>query len=528
MHLRLITLTISFLALFLAYPAPAKVVYVSQDAAGDGSGTSWENARTTVTAGLAGSASGDEIWVKSAVYPEAITLVLGVALYGGFEGNETTREERDWTANETIIDADGLNTHALVAADGTLVDGLTIRGGLAERGGGVYSKNASLTLAHCTITGNRAEIPQSQSGTGGGIHCVDGSLTITDSTITGNSAEAVGGIYLERSPLTMTNCTSSSNDGINAGMRCEESPAIVTDCTFAGNTGRGHGVGANFNYSSAVLTRCTVASNTSTGAGGLYFYRSPATLVDCVITDNVGGVCGGALFYVSGESVIAGLCETAGEEGVDCRSLYPTTLTNCLVTGNQSESALYTTGGLDFVNIAPTLTNCTIAKNTQPGLTVDMNFYETGPYTNVFCGCNNVPILNNCIIWDWIDLPSLRYGDFPIESDERLEISNSCLKFEIPESGYINDDPLFVNPAGGDYRLQADSPCIDSGSNELALGIPTDLDGNTRIMDGDSDRVSTVDMGAYEFQPPPPPPPELWILDSLGQVHQLPPPTPTP
>ena len=77
-------LTISSLAFFLAYPAPAKVVYVSQGATGSGSGSSWENACTTITAGLAASASGDEIWVKSATYPEAIDMKEGVALYGGF------------------------------------------------------------------------------------------------------------------------------------------------------------------------------------------------------------------------------------------------------------------------------------------------------------------------------------------------------------------------------------------------------------------------------------------------------------
>ena len=65
-------------------PAGAKVIYVDANATGDSDGTSWANACTTVTAGLAASASGDQIWVKSASYHEAIVMVTGVALYGGF------------------------------------------------------------------------------------------------------------------------------------------------------------------------------------------------------------------------------------------------------------------------------------------------------------------------------------------------------------------------------------------------------------------------------------------------------------
>jgi hypothetical protein len=42
-------------------------------------------------------------------------------------------------------------------------------------------------------------------------------------------------------------------------------------------------------------------------------------------------------------------------------------------------------------------------------------------------------------------------------------------------------------------RLQATSPCVNTGNNGYAVGI-TDLDGRPRIVGG------TVDMGAYEFQ----------------------------
>jgi hypothetical protein len=61
------------------------------------------------------------------------------------------------------------------------------------------------------------------------------------------------------------------------------------------------------------------------------------------------------------------------------------------------------------------------------------------------------------------------------------------------ETGTIDADPHFVDAAHGDYRLAADSPLIDAGTDTPAGGTAAfDLDGVTRI------EGAHIDIGAYE------------------------------
>jgi hypothetical protein len=101
--------------------ASGEILCVKHDAAGSNDGSSWQGAYTDLQDALAVAQTGDEIWVAEGLYyptSDAINrtatfeLQEGVALYGGFAGTETERDQRDWEDNVTVPsgDIDGNDT----------------------------------------------------------------------------------------------------------------------------------------------------------------------------------------------------------------------------------------------------------------------------------------------------------------------------------------------------------------------------------------------------------------------------------
>lgn len=89
----------------------------------------------------------------------------------------------------------------------------------------------------------------------------------------------------------------------------------------------------------------------------------------------------------------------------------------------------------------------------------------------------------NCILWG-------NASGHDAEIHKSRGAAYSCVQGGAEGEGNISENPGFVT---GGYGLEADSPCIDAGENEVWMQHAFDLDGNLRIWGG------TVDMGAYEY-----------------------------
>jgi len=78
--------------------------------------------------------------------------------------------------------------------------------------------------------------------------------------------------------------------------------------------------------------------------------------------------------------------------------------------------------------------------------------------------------------------------------------SYSCIQNGTTDNNNINTDPCFADDANDNYHIDPNSPCIDKGNTSLITDPnETDIDGEPRVVDGDSNGTVIVDMGADEF-----------------------------
>jgi hypothetical protein len=109
--------------------------------------------------------------------------------------------------------------------------------------------------------------------------------------------------------------------------------------------------------------------------------------------------------------------------------------------------------------------NCTIVQN-DSGLT---NYNKVNPASPTGGGITTNSYNN--IVWNNITAIGLA-------NDSRLYADhNDFGNTNWPGGGNIDVDPLFVNPATRDYRLQAGSPCLTSGRDGAYMGVTYPLGG---------------------------------------------------
>ena len=143
------------------------ILLVDLDATGANNGTSWPDAFTDLQDALAAANADDEVWVAEGTYTPAdngdrtlsFNLKSAVDLYGGFDGTESTREERDWTTHITVLSGD-LNGDDATGGN-NLENSYTV----------VYASEVTdAILDGFTIAAGNADGPELENYTGGGMH----------------------------------------------------------------------------------------------------------------------------------------------------------------------------------------------------------------------------------------------------------------------------------------------------------------------------------------------------------------------
>lgn len=299
----------------VAHAATGPLCYVDAGAAGANDGDSWTNAYTDLQLALA-DPNCSEVWVATGRYTpgtlpsDSFVLRNGLALYGGFAGTETARDQRDPAAHLTVLsgDIDGndsqtpvitdlstvtgntTNSYQVVrsnSVDATAVlDGFTITAGY---NGGMYNYGGSPTLTNVTISGNYAWL-------GGGMTNYGGSPTLTNVTLRDNSVVTEGGgMYNYNGSPALTNVTFYGNSaGLGGGMHTYGGGPALKNVTFSSNSARNHGGGMSNDGGSPALANVTFYSNSAgTWGGGIFTYGGHLVLTNVTFSGNSAGWGGG-------------------------------------------------------------------------------------------------------------------------------------------------------------------------------------------------------------------------------------------
>ncbi len=516
-------------SLIAASAAQAQTVWYVNDDGDTGNGcTSWEDACPELQKALSLAEAGDQIWVATGTYkPDydvntgqhtgdreaTFQLISGVETYGGFDGMESSLEERAGLFDQTILSGDVLGDDDPDGPGGSGSDCCIAD----ETPSCEDTECSSLVCVYwpscCTDewSFDCAEIAQA-------VCCLQCSDNITHcensvNVVTGSGTD--GSAILDGFTIAGGNAYSPNDPfGNGGGMLNNSGSPTVANCTFSGNSANSGGGGmANFNSSHATVANCTFSGNSAEAGGGMSNYNSShPTVGNCTFSGNSAG-SGGGMSNGHGSNPAVTNCVFAGNLAIYGGGMYSThtslKVTNCTFSGNHAISK----GGGVYLStvVSPAVTNCTFSWN------------SAGSSGGGILKGNTTGSLavTNCILWE--NWPTQIVGSLG------TTVSYSDVQGGYSGQGNVNADPLFVDADGpdgapgtldDDLRLLATSPCIDAADNtavppdETDLDgdgdtdepIPFDVDGNPRFIDdpwspdtGAGD-CPMVDMGAYEFQ----------------------------
>ena len=310
---------------------------------------------------------------------------------------------------------------------------------------------------------------------GGGIYIDSANVTIRDGVITDNLATIGGAIYANASVLTIEGMIIEANEAASSGG------------------------GLYLNNSTTTMTSSEFVSNISGNRGGAAFLIGGGSSIgDCEFIGNTAVQRGGAINSTTGHELHAfnstfhgntvGNADTDGGGG----AIYQISSNDAVINNSVfTENSATAFGGALYAAQDILVRNSTFVGN----------FTDTA--LDGVVGASSARF-RNCIAWD--------NGPNPIPA------SGNVATHSIVEGGFTgvgnlgadsSDEPLFVNRAGGDFRLAAGSPGIDAADSTAWPGeLSTDFNGEPRVVNALDNGATGVpvfgyyiDMGAFEFQP---------------------------
>lgn len=426
------------------WAATGRTLYVSPAGDDGHDGSSWTASLKTIGMALDLALPGDEVWVAKGTYVVNVAPCQNVALYGGFAGGESTRDQRDYNSNTTILDAAAKGCAVLAPYPATTVDGFTVRNG---SNCGIYCSGAQTTIRNCVVTANNV----STAFHGGGIY-LGGGGTVSNNIISGNNLNQNmgrnaqgGGIYVAGNATIANNViTGNSASGFSpvCGAAICVASGIVDICsnTITGNNCFSLGT-VDVASGTVTIRQNLIASNLGSGIG---VYGGQATISNNIIrqNDSSGIVGSGGSATVLNNSIT-----------VNAQSGISVTMPATIIGNTVSANSAF---GINATGAGTRITNCIVAFNAW----------------GISGGAANISV-GNC------DVFGNDLGNYSVVPDAT------------GSSGNISVDPRFSDR----YTLphiQPDSACVDAGDGSVVSTGATDIDGQARI------QGPSVDIGADE------------------------------